>query len=1065
MFRQLKLNNNKEEFKVYLYKNRREILAEIPLSCIKKINRNLEEIDTMEIEIPKYIQRGEEKVFNSLYMKIMPRQQMIIEFINGNNVKRERFVLMNRSRKNNKNSGVKKFTAYSFEYTLKTTRCEFPSSIVQLKKDSTHIAKGIMDLFEEQTGWGIDYVDQKSRVEIAQAIDSVNVILRSNFENTNVAENGLIFDQWHTTTISDGLPLYLDISYINLKTWNGNTLLKTEEITNTITEPIAKNIKRIRAYHHSEIGNRYGIKYIFTTVDNIEVERICHFTNVVNKRITADNIKLRWEKGNVIEKENIKYINIETSDTNFYDFLRDVQDQFNSLFLFDTYNKKISVVHRDNIGKESNLLLSYDNNIIDIDVTEQSEYPNALKVIGNQVSISSENIWGGDIIYDFSWYKEHGIMSDELIKNYTRYEKLLSNVQQTWYTLRNNIMEQQQRKTAIDSEISSLDYRIKYYRNLLSGFIATSTGATDPQQTSLAMEIESLESQLSTCLAKRKQYEDRIIELEDEMSEISNSIKMENAKDGNGKIFTNLDLQEYNDLLVYETYNDNYYSTPYGLYNNAKVVLKDMIKPEINFTLTTANLCKLIRNKKGWNETLALGDLFMIDDEETISDIKDEVVRLISYDYEPCKKKVSNLVFTNKIHKINKLNKLSNIGRQSASNNNVINNFKEIWEISQMQTNYVAQLIDGTLDATATAIRSRNSKCFLDISDAGIYINDATDMDKGIYLGCHCIAITHDGWKTSDVAISSDGIVAKLLVGQVILGNKLEITTDNARFTIGDNEDGTRMGVHVKDEVLRDRIFLGLERQADGSQLAKLELKDPQGREVVISEKGIISHNQYQIADNMDASHPMYCYYTVDEGVYEIRKVKLFLKLEKYRAFEKGMASGGSVQTTVSGGGSTSGSGGSYSNTFGSTSAVVQEWGGGLVDGQYFLTNVEIPITDDTTGEQYHYHTIGETWFRHSHYVSVPISIPNHYHTTPNHTHSLNTTHSHNLSYGIYEDSKPTNVAVYVNGNLVVSGINNDREIDVTRFMELNKVNEIKITSATNGRIVCNVFSKTFVGY
>ena len=38
-----------------------------------------------------------------------------------------------------------------------------------------------------------------------------------------------------------------------------------------------------------------------------------------------------------------------------------------------------------------------------------------------------------------------------------------------------------------------------------------------------------------------------------------------------------LDLEEYNDLLVYETYNDNYYSTPYGLYNNAKVVLKDMI--------------------------------------------------------------------------------------------------------------------------------------------------------------------------------------------------------------------------------------------------------------------------------------------------------------------------------------------------------------------------------------------------------------------------------------------------------------------------------------------------------
>ena len=1044
MFRQLAINSE-EIVKVYLYKNRREILAEIPLSCVKKITRNLEEIDTMDIEIPKYIMREENRVFNSLYMRIMPRQQIIVEIVKNGIIKKERFVLMNRSRKNNKNSGSKKFVAHSFEYNLKTIRCEFPSSVVQLKSDETHIAKGIMDLFAEQTGWKIGYVDPQSRVEKSTAIDSVNDVLKSNFVNTNVLESGLIFEVDYTTSISDGLPLYLDITYINLKTYSGSTLLKTEEITNTITEPIAKNIKKIRAYHHSDTGNRYGIKYIFTTIDNIDVERVCYFTNVVNKKITADEIKIRWEKGNIIEKENVKYINIETTDTNFYDFLREVQDQFNSLFVFDSYDKTISVIHRDNIGKDSGYLLSYDSNIIDIDVQEQSEYPNALKVIGQNVSISSENIWGGDIIYDFSWYKENGIMSEELISAYTRYENLLQAKQQVWYTLRNNIMEQKQRKTAIDSEISSLDYRIKYYRNLLSGFIATSDGTTNPQQTTLALEIESLESQLSTCLAKRKQYEDRIIELEDEMSSISSSIQMENAKDDNGKIFTTLDLEEYNDLLVYEVYNDNYYSTPYGLYNNAKVVLKDMIKPEINFTLTTANLCKLIRNKQGWNKVLTLGDLFVIDDEETIKDLKDETIRLVSYDYNPCDDKVSNLVFTNKIHKINKLNKLSNIGRQSASNNNTINNFKEIWEISQMQTDYVSQLIDGVLDSSATAIRSRNSKCFLDISDAGIYINDATDMDKGIYLGCHCIAITHDGWKTSDVAISSDGIVAKLLVGQVILGNKLEITTDNARFTIGDNEDNTRMGVHVKDEVLRDRIFLGLEKQADGSQLAKLELKDPNGREVVISEKGIISHNQYQVADNMDSSHPMYCYYQVDEGVYEIRKVKLFLKLEKYRAFERGASS--NLAQTSSGAG-----------------AFNISAGGGDASGiAYTLQEDYFTDLDTNVRNEYDY-VVGHIHpMKHQHTISV-----NTYHTheisQEAHTHTI-PSHSHDLQYGIYEASKPTGVIVYVNGKVVERGINQDKEIDVTRFMELNKVNEIKITSETNGRIVCNVFSKTFVGY
>ena len=88
MFRQLTLNNSREIVRVYLYKNRREILAEIPLSCVKKITRNLEEIDTMDIEIPKYIMREENKVFNSLYTRIMPRQQIILEIAKNGIIKK-----------------------------------------------------------------------------------------------------------------------------------------------------------------------------------------------------------------------------------------------------------------------------------------------------------------------------------------------------------------------------------------------------------------------------------------------------------------------------------------------------------------------------------------------------------------------------------------------------------------------------------------------------------------------------------------------------------------------------------------------------------------------------------------------------------------------------------------------------------------------------------------------------------------------------------------------------------------------------------------------------------------
>ena len=39
--------------------------------------------------------------------------------------------------------------------------------------------------------------------------------------------------------------------------------------------------------------------------------------------------------------------------------------------------------------------------------------------------IASENIFGGEIIYDYSWYKKN-IMSDTLVSKWDRYEKYIT---------------------------------------------------------------------------------------------------------------------------------------------------------------------------------------------------------------------------------------------------------------------------------------------------------------------------------------------------------------------------------------------------------------------------------------------------------------------------------------------------------------------------------------------------------------------------------------------------------------------------------------------------------------
>ena len=145
-----------------------------------------------------------------------------------------------------------------------------------------------------------------------------------------------------------------------------------------------------------------------------------------------------------------------------------------------------------------------------------------------------------------------------------------------------------------------------------------------------------------------------------------------------------------------------------------------------------------------------------------------------------------------------------------------------------------------------------------------------------------------------------------------------------------------------------------------------------------------------------------------------------------------------------------------------------------------------------------HYHGISSDFFLHKHNVSIDIpshqhsvsvSVPahshnvpahshtigEHYHTLqphthsmPPHSHTIDTTHRHDLEYSIFEQqSKCSNVKVYVNNVLVNggAGINSDVDLDITRYIRIGQRNDIRIETDSNGRINCNLFTKSFVAF
>ena len=1090
MIRKINLKNENEDFKAILYRNRTEKLCEIPNEYISGVNRTLEEIDSFSVTIPKYIQKGVKKIMNPIYLKIQARQHIIVTTKVDDIETKERFILLEPKSNNSKNSGEKTFKAESFETTLKKKRTSFSGNVMQLKKDETHIAEGVMDKFARETGWGIGYVDPKARVEKMSMTEKVNVDIFKNFTKNNITDGSLIFEKDITTTIAQDRPLYISFEYTNLKTYNGDKLLiETPTVYNTITDPLHLNIKIVQAYHYTEAGNRYGIKYVFTLSDNTKVERIAVFLNVIDKNITCENIRLVWETGNVISTENVKYINIESLDGNWYETLRSLQDNFNSIFTFDSYNKLINVVSRESMNNVKPYILSYDNAILDINITENSDYITGYKVTGkNGLSIVSENIYGDDIVRDYSEYIRLGLISESLQSAITRYEVLLRTKQQEWLVIKDNILTENQKQVRIDSEIQSLQQNIKYLKNLLAGYM---TANDTTNQARIKSEIDGLEVRLNQCLALRTQYTIAIESYNTELAEITKSIDRETVVDSVGKIFTDENLQELNDIELIGTFEDDYYTNTFSLFNYAKKILAEDIKPQVDFDINCVNLCKVIQNPKGWNYILQIGSLFKLEGVEVKEMIGEDTVRFVGYNYEPSTNTIDNLLFTNKTKKINNLRSLADLGKKTNTTSGLLNSLKPIIDDAKLSNNFAKEVLDNGLDLSAYIAKGRGVSNYIDISEAGIFLYDQSDMNKSIYIGSSLICISVDGFSSSETAISSEGLIGRTIIGEILVGSKLIITSDDGSFYVGNTDEKNGFGLEIRDGGSgngQKRIFLGTEVDSDGIRRARLRLLSKDGREVVLDENGIIQTSQFLCWDNLSPSYPMRIPYVCDEGVVSNKKILMSLVFEKYRAFERGMSSGGTTTTSSSGGGGTSGSGGGQTSSSGGGGTSSYEGGFNLevftghgsfdnklatIQMAYYPTDYY--INGDINA---HGHTLDTDQIRHSH--SVIIKNENHSHLVNNHTHqtydhthqisahthTLDTTHNHQLEYSIHEqNSMCSNVKIYVNDVLVQSGINQNKQVDITSYINKNTTNNIRIETDTNGRITCNIFTKAFVSF
>ena len=143
-----------------------------------------------------------------------------------------------------------------------------------------------------------------------------------------------------------------------------------------------------------------------------------------------------------------------------------------------TVNKIINCYDRKTYGEEKGLLLSLDSNCISVEEQEDDEIPTGLKVIGKEidgkvVTVQDENIFGGDILYNYDYYIKQGIIGEDCANKWNKYKQILEVKKDEWSELKVKSANINSALITIESKITSLKDKIVYTKDLLSSYVAS----------------------------------------------------------------------------------------------------------------------------------------------------------------------------------------------------------------------------------------------------------------------------------------------------------------------------------------------------------------------------------------------------------------------------------------------------------------------------------------------------------------------------------------------------------------------------------------------------------------
>ena len=274
----------------------------------------------------------------------------------------------------------------------------------------------------------------------------------------------------------------------------GDFILVNPEIEN---EGGIKEVKKCKAY-----SKEYALNYKRLNIP----AGTYNFYNPVDNENTITTMILEvlpdWTFGDIDSELIGRWRTFENTEDNLYSFMMNtLQETYNCLFLFDTFNKEINVISANRSMPSLPIYLSYNNLLKTVNVTELSD--EVITVLsgygsGDKVDIRSANPNGTNKIYNLDYYISRGDLPDDLTDKWLSYRDMVDLYQDVFSNF--NVLYNQKNAELIAGQASLIEAKTEY--DAINTTYLTAQTNENPDMEAIAnleSELEKAKTKVETC--------------------------------------------------------------------------------------------------------------------------------------------------------------------------------------------------------------------------------------------------------------------------------------------------------------------------------------------------------------------------------------------------------------------------------------------------------------------------------------------------------------------------------------------------------------------------------------